>query len=163
MTNISQCIQDLQAADTAVRAAAAESLCLAGEAASGAATALVQACGDVEAVREWASAAVENLGPPPADQLPELRTLVSDANPSVAYWAITLCGRLQTAATSCEGELIHVLTSSPDAAVQERAAWALGKIHSTSPAAITALRGATESSSPRLARLAQTALDGVAG
>ena len=159
MTNIDKYLEDLQSADVAVRASAAESLCLAGEEASCAAAALVKACGDADEVQEWAVSALESLGTPSVDQLPEIATLISASNPVVAYWAVTLCGRLESAAAECEPELIRVLSSSSDAAVLERAAWSLGKINTTSPAAITALRVATESGSPRLARVAQTALD----
>jgi len=158
MAHIEQHLADLQSPDVSVRSRAAESLCLAGQAAADGATALVQACGDpAEAVQTWAVAALEDLGTPPLTQLSELQSLITAPDPLVAYWAITLCGRLELEAKRCEPELIQMLSSSSDTAVRERAAWALGKIQTTAPEGLAALRRATESGSPRLARVAQTA------
>lgn len=141
----------------ATRLDAAERLCRAGEAAASAAIALVKACGDDEPeVRDWAVAALEELGPPPDGTTPELQALIDRGEPLVAYWAITLLGRSGQAAATAVNTLTGCLTSASDPAVAQRAAWALGKIGSA--AAAPALRDASQSADPRLARLASEAL-----
>jgi hypothetical protein len=65
----------LESTNADERAAAAEKLCQTGESAATAAIPLVRACGDAdERVREWAVAALEDLGPPPADAIATLAT-----------------------------------------------------------------------------------------
>ncbi|NDC63744.1 MAG: hypothetical protein EBZ59_07135, partial [Planctomycetia bacterium] len=118
------------------RAAAAESLCRAGSDAAPAAVPLVRACGDDDAdVREWAVAALEELGPPPRADVATLASLAAADNPLVSYWAITLLGRLGTLlgrsgpdASAAVAALSARLESGGDPAAVERAAWALGKI-----------------------------------
>lgn len=149
----------LQSPDVAERAAAAESLCHAGPDAAPAVLELVQACADDETVAEWATAALEELGAPPTESLEPLTKLASDSKSPVAYWAVTLLGRLGPAAIGSEKVLAALLHDSPDAAVQERAAWALGEIGAKSAAALAALNRAAQSTSPRLARLAKASLE----
>ena len=149
---------DLTSPQVAVRAQAAENLCRAGADAVVAASDLVRACSDEEAVRDWAVAALEDLGPPPSEQLPALTELLTSSNSTVAYWAATLLGRLGPAAKAAESALTSVLTQSTDTSVRERAAWALGKIGVTSATAVSALKEASQVGNPRLARLAQAAL-----
>ncbi len=145
-----------------MRAAAAERLCLAGAESVAAAVDLVTACGDEESVRNWAVAALEELGPPDPASIEPLVELLSSSNPLTAYWSATLLGRLGPSAAPSQDALANVLASSNDSAVQERAAWALGKIGDTNSAftniALTALEQAASSSNPRLVRLAEAAL-----
>ncbi len=123
-----------------------------------AAVELVSACADDESVQRWAVAALEELGPPNLDALEPLSELVTSSNRLVAYWAVTLLGRLGPDAATSQDVLARVLSNSQDSAVQERVAWALGKIGSTTGGALTALQQATTSGNPRLVRLAQSAL-----
>jgi HEAT repeat protein len=140
------------------RAAAAEKLCHAGDAAASAAPALVRGCGDAdERVREWAVAALEGLGPPPADAIGPLATLAASSVPLAAYWAVTLLGRAGQAAGSTAGTLADCLAAG-DAAVAQRAAWALGKLGPAAAVARGPLRTAAASADPRLASLAAEAL-----
>jgi HEAT repeat protein len=149
---------DLQSPDVTVRAAAAERLCLAGTESVNAAVELVTACGDEESVRNWAVAALEELGPPDPAAIEPLVGLLSSPNSLTAYWATTLLGRLGPSAAVSQDALVQVLSNSNDASVQERSAWALGKIGANSSSATTALEQASASSNPRLARLAESAL-----
>jgi hypothetical protein len=149
---------ELKNCDVNVRATAAENLSLAGLDAVDAAVDLVRACGDEDAVRDWAVAALEDLGPPRNDAAQPLASELSAANPLVAYWAATLLGRLGTEAAGCQKALAKTLTHATDLAVRERSAWALGKIGATSNEAVAALQAAAESNSARLSRLAETAL-----
>jgi HEAT repeat protein len=151
--------QKLQSEDLGEREAAAESLSQMGADAAAAAVELVMACADQESVQQWAVAALEELGPPPTDSIPQLTKLVSSNDPLTAYWAITLLGRAEDSATTCQDELATALNDSATPNVRERAAWALGKIHATSPIATAALEKAVNSDQPRLARLAKTALE----
>ena len=148
----------LESKDADDRAAAAEKLAQAGEAAAPVAIPLVRACGDAdERVREWAVAALEELGPPPDDVIATLATLATGSVPLAAYWAVTLLGRAGQAAAGTAGVLADCL-SSGDAAVAQRAAWALGKLGPAAAVAREQLRIAAQSADPRLAGLAVEAL-----
>jgi HEAT repeat protein len=152
-------VRRLTSPDVAERTEAAELLARAGAAAVAAALPLVTACGDEdEQVREWAVAALEDLGPPPAGSLAALSGLVSAANPLVAYWATTLLGRSGQDAASATTALATAVQSAADSAVRERAAWALGRIGPAAVAARGSLEQAAASGEQRLARLAAEAL-----
>ncbi|MDG1511363.1 MAG: HEAT repeat domain-containing protein [Mariniblastus sp.] len=149
---------ELQDSDADVRATAAENLCLAGSDSVAAAVDLVMACDDVEDVQNWAAAALEDLGVPAVDSVNSLEPLVSSSAPLVGYWAATLLGRLGASA-SCSQEILgKAVSESPHLSVQERAAWALGKIGATEVSVVESLKKAAASSSPRLASLATRAL-----
>jgi HEAT repeat protein len=161
---ISELVQRLLGDDAATRATAAEQLCRAGEAAADAAVPLVRACGDPEPqVRDWAVAALEELGAPPVNALDELMELAASNHPLVAYWAITLLGRSGQAAAAAVRMLAERLGPASDPAVAQRAAWALGKIGPAAASAAGSLRTAADSDDPRLARLAQEALSAISG
>lgn len=158
--DIATLVADLEAADAQVRAGAAEQLCRRGEAARSAAVELVRTAGDVsDAVRQWASSALEELGPPQVDQVDALAQLTGHSNPAASYWAATLLGRLGPDAAGAVPALCEALCRHPDPATRERAAWALGKIGVASELGLAALRAAAQTASPRLARLATQALE----
>ncbi len=159
MNEIQQFSAALHSADVAARAAAAEQLCHAGPDAAPATLELVRACGDEASVREWAVAALEELGPPAKELVEPLGKLAADNDATVAYWAVTLLGRLGPDAVGSEHKLAAVLEKSPDEAVRERAAWALGEMKAKSAGTIAALETASKAPSPRLARLAKSALE----
>jgi len=144
------------------RAAAAQQLCESAEEARPAAVALVRAVGDEdEAVQEWATAALEELGPPEVKDLPHLVELVADKNDDVAYWAVTLLGRLEAEGTEGVDVLTDALHESRQMIVRQRAAWALGRIGSSEAAVQEALTSAANDSDARLARLASEALQAI--
>ncbi|MFM8284738.1 MAG: HEAT repeat domain-containing protein [Planctomycetaceae bacterium] len=144
--------------DVAMRVDAAEQLCRAGSAAAPAVADLVRACGDGnDQVREWAGAALEDLGAPPTDTLPHLVPLVESPAPLSAYWAVTLLGRAGAAAAAALPHLTRRLAGPGEPAVRQRVAWALGKIGPDAPAREALTQAATEPD-PRLARLATEAL-----
>lgn len=149
----------LAGTDPAARRAAAEHLAHAGTASAPAAVALVRACGDADdEVREWAVAALEELGAPPPALVGELAALVTGSDPLAAYWAATLLGRLGSAAADGVPALVTVLEGQGDLAARERAAWALGKIGPAAAAARDALGRSASAADARLARLATDAL-----
>lgn len=158
--DISTWIGDLSAEEPARRRRAAERLARSGTGARGAAVPLVRAAGDrSEEVREWATAALEGLGPPDVADLAALRELLTrPRHPDCAYWATTLIGRLGAGGQPAVPELVSALQNTPQRSVRQRAAWALGKIGPPAAAARGALEEATRSGDARLARLAERAL-----
>lgn len=154
----------LRDADPERRAEAAERLSRAGEAAAAAAVPLVRSCMDDEdRVREWAVAALEDMGPPPPDAVPPLVDLARGGDALAAYWAVTLLGRVGQDAEPAVPALIACVTSAGEISVRQRAAWALGCIGPGAAAAREALGRAAGDPDERLARLAKEALDSIEG
>ena len=106
--DVSQRIDGLNSPEVAHRRQAAEQLALAPDAA--AAVSLVRACGDAdEQVREWAVAALEQMGAPDAADAVALAELLAAEQGDVRYWSATLLGRLGEQAASAVGPLIRAL------------------------------------------------------
>jgi HEAT repeat protein len=163
-TDVSQLLAALGGPDPAERARAAERLSRLGPDAQAAAVPLVRASADVdEEVRQWATAALEELGPPALSDLQALAPLLDEENADVGYWAATLLGRLGEEAAPAVGPLAEALSAHPAISVRQRAAWALGKIGPPARAATDALRQAAAGDDPRLARLAQRAIQQIGG
>ena len=157
-------IAALSAPDAAKRTEAAEQISLLGPDAQPAAIALVLACGDeVEEVRQWATAALEQLGPPEASDVGQLAILVEARSSDVGYWAATLLGRLKGEATPAVDALARAVTGPLDLSVRQRAAWALGEIGPGAAAALPSLQKAAADPDPRLSRLAKQAISQIAG
>lgn len=159
--DISRWVNDLSATEPARRVAAAEHLARLGEGARGAVVPLARATGDAsEPVREWAVAALEGVGAPDAEDVTALRQLMLEpTHDDVAYWAVTLVGRLGENGSPAVPELITLLDQAEVVAVRQRAAWALGRIGPAAAEARPALQQASGSDDPRLARLASAALE----
>lgn len=160
-------IAALAAADPAQRAAAAEELSRLGPRARSAAVPLVGLSADEdETVREWAVAALEELGAPSADDIEELVALlgeVGDDRADVGYWAATLLGRMRAAAAPAVPALAASLEGDHPISVRQRAAWALGQVGSAAAAALSVLERAAGESDPRLSRLASRAIAQIRG
>lgn len=157
--DVSQLTSDLQSSDAATRSAAAEQLTHLEEAAQPAAIALVLATADAdESVRQWATAALESLGAPAGEDLPELAKLLADPRLDVAYWAAMLLGRLGSSAAQAAPLLSESLDTHAEVAVRERCAWALGQLGPAAASALTALQRAAAAPRPRLSRLAKQAI-----
>jgi len=158
--NAQDSVAQLSSGDLAHQVAAAETLARLGTNAQPAAVALVEACGTSdESLRQWTSAALEDLGPPSPGQIAPLIKLARDPSTEVAYWAITLLGRAGDAAPSAVATLVEVLRNSSEITLRERSAWALGKMGSVAQPALPALREAAATTQPRLSRLARNALE----
>lgn len=156
-----QLAQELIGGDGERRSAAAQTLAAMGADAAPAAAVLTRFAGD-EAIGDWCAAALEDMGPPTVDQLDALIPLATSATEATAYWAATLLGRLGPEAAGAAETLAQAATGHAAISVRERAVWALGKIGPAAASAEPTLRALTEADSPRLARLARTALDKVA-
>jgi HEAT repeat protein len=162
--DVANLIAQLEGTDTAEQTAAAMKLATLGHKAQVAAVALVRTVGiPDEEVLEACTAALEELGPPAADQIRPLAALANDCSSDVAYWAVTLIGRGGNIASAAVPDLIRVLESDADLPVRERAAWALGEIGPAAQASAPALRTAASSTDARLCRLAAKALEAVGG
>ncbi len=150
----------LRSPDVAKRLAAAQRAAELGPDAGPLAVALVRGCGDAdEEVRNWTTAALEELGPPPRDAARPLVDLLDDPCAEVNYWAATLLGRLEADAAEAVPALTAALRQNAHRTVRQRAAWALGRIGPAARPAKAALVQAASDADPRLARLAQQALD----
>lgn len=155
-------VNDLNSDQLAVRRRAAEQLATHLDAA--AAVPLVRACGDAdESVREWAVAALEQLGIPDAADAPALTELLTAGQRDVRYWSATLLGRLGQRAASAVTALTDSTAQDADPAVRQRAAWALGEIGPPAAAAERVLAQAAVAADPRLARLARQSLEKIVG
>jgi hypothetical protein len=158
--DIPRLVAALGSADVAQRSEAAQQLARLGGDAQEAALPLVRASVDpADEVCEWVAAALEELGPPPSADVPELATLLVDPQAEIGYWAATLLGRLREEAAPAVAALAGVLAEPVDVTVRQRAAWALGQIGVAASAALDALRKASTDENPRLARLAQRAIE----
>jgi len=160
--DVAALILGLASASAAERSVAAERLAHLEADARPAAVALVLATADQdERVREWAVAALEGLGTPEPEQVPQIAALL-DGEPAVGYWAATLLGRASVAGDLAVASLAEVVERNPHAEVRQRAAWALGKMGPAAAAALPALQRAAASDDARLARLAGKAAREVA-
>jgi len=158
--DIAQLNRDLESDDAPARANAAEQLAHLEEGAQAAAVGLVVATVDgEESVRQWATAALESLGPPANADQTRLAGLLADPRSDVAYWAATLLGRLGTHAGASVPSLAKVLESHPELSARERCAWALGLIGPVAKSALPALQRVASDSRPRLSRLAKQAIE----
>lgn len=164
MAEVSSLTSTLAHGSPAERIVAAEALARLGEGARPAAVALVNALElEDDALRDWLVAALEGLGAPSVDDAPTLAALVQKPALDLAYWAVTLLGRLESQAAPAVPQLAEALASHPEPAVRERAAWALGKIGPAAHAARASLEAAAKGGNARLARLAGEALSQIGG
>ena len=151
-------LQKLTQGNVQERTEAAESLARTGTNAAFAATELAEACGDQQAISDWAVAALEELGPPPTAAINTLAKLTGSDHTLTAYWAITLLGRAGREAASHQDLLADMLENSDEISLRQRAAWSLGRIHTDSAKVVTALKQASLSQNARLSRLSSKSL-----
>ena len=97
--------------------------------AQAASVSLVRACSDPdEQVREWAVAALEELGQPSVGDVSALSGMLKGPSGDLAYWAATLLGRLGEQGAAAVPQLTDLLDSQSAVTSRQQAAWALGKI-----------------------------------
>jgi HEAT repeat protein len=162
--NPGELVGQLQSSDVDARREAARQAAVAASELNGYAVPLVQAVADPdEQVCESVVAAIEEMGAPDAGAVAELAGLLSHQNADVGYWAATLLGRCGASAGQCVPALTASLSPPAAQIVQQRSAWALGKIGPAAAAAVPALEKAAQSGDARLARLAQKSLGQIGG
>lgn len=153
-------IAALQQPLAAERIEAARLLCQAGTGANSAAVALVQAVGDDDDdVRQWVTAALEELGPPRVEDLENLEQVLRESEADRAYWAATLIGRLGSAGGGAAKSLAAVARSAQPLTVRQQAVWAIGELGPVAHDCHDTLREVSASPDPRLRRLAEAALE----
>ena len=86
------------------------------------------AAADDEELREWATAALEDCGPPAVDQWDALAQLAAGGNADSAYWAVTLLGRAGAAAATHLPALRTIAERHAAATVRKRAQWAVERM-----------------------------------
>lgn len=146
--------------DSAIRHRAAEQLSQNADVAAEVAVDLVRHVGDGDrVVADYCVATLEELGPPPASQLEPLAQLTTSDNADVAYWAVTLVGRLGVAATEQATLLGNLVASDAPPQVRERAAWALTRIGPPAAVARPQLESCADAAPPSLARAVAKALE----
>ena len=162
-SDLSRLLSGLSAPDAHKRSQAAEQLAQLGPDAQPAAVALVLACGDeAEEVRQWATTALEGIGPPETSDTEQLASFIEGRSPDVGYWAATLLGRLKNKAAPAVNALAGAVAGSRHLPVRQRAAWALGEIGPSAATAVPSLQKAAADSDPRLASLAEKAIGQIA-
>ena len=148
--------------DLAARREAARQLSLHPEEAQVAAIALVTAASDAdESLREWAVSTLEDLGPPSAADLSELLRLADNSSSDIAWWAITLLGRLGPEASDAAALLARRSLDETSPAVRQRAIWALGQLGPAATGQRDTLVTLADSEDAQVARLARQALERV--
>lgn len=156
LDDLSSLISQLHSNDSSIRASAAESICHLGADALPATIALVEACADKNSdVREWAVAALEDIGPPSTASIPHLTLMIGDTDPLVEYWVITLLGRCRENAMNAVPDLIASIDSKKDLAVRQRALWALCKIRPPLVVVQDVLEKVADHDDPRLSDMAR--------
>ena len=156
--NSATVLQQLLRGSPDERAVAAEHLAQQGAEAAYAACELTEACGDTGAVSDWAVAALEQVGAPPSSAIESLVRMTQQENPLTVYWAVTLLGRAGPDAAVHQEVLVTLLQHSENLAVQEKAAWSLGRMRANSLEATQALQQAAQSPKNRLSRIATKSL-----
>jgi len=156
----SHAVQALGGTNLEERRKATEACAKAPSMAQAAIVPLCRCCSDEdEQVGQWSQAALEELGPPDADELDSLLELTTSKE-STAYWAVTLIGRLQAKATTAAAPLGKLIEKEgTPVEVRNRAIWAIGQIGAADNAIKATLQKASQSENPRTARLASKALD----
>jgi hypothetical protein len=164
MPDLSTLRTDLAGLDICKQLAAARALSEMGDEAREAAVELARAAAALnDDVRDWSVAALEELGPPDESALEALIELLQDDHADVAYWGATLIGRLENRGAPAVNALTEALQDDKPLSVRQRAACALGKIGPPAAAAKSALERVSAGSDPRLARLAESALEQIGG
>lgn len=161
MTTPGEWVSGLRSDDPAKRLAAAEYFSTAGDAVWGALPELLDALQFEDEAAEYAVAALEEAGAPPVESLAIVESRLNGPGELTAYWSATLLGRAESNAVSSIPALCQLITENKHSAATERGVWAIGRIGATTPEAIAVLQQCTKSSSPRMVRLATTALQPV--
>ena len=160
--DVAQATANLKSSDAAVRAAAAEQLAHLedGAQAAGPALAVATADGD-ESVRAVGHRRARVTRTASGRRHRGTRQIASRHAAGCRLLGGHILGRLGDGAGDAKTvtALITALNSHPEAAVRERAAWALGQVGPGALAALPALQAVGGTTNPRLSRLAKQAIE----
>ncbi len=110
----------------------------------------------------WATEALENMGPPPKKDIAWLGTVASSQAADAAYWAVTLLGRSDDPIDSVQDSIANaVLDSQSTPAIRRRAISALAKVRTRSKATESAIQSALKSDDSQLVGAAREILQSV--
>jgi len=110
----------------------------------------------------WATEALENMGPPSASDIGLLGSLASSRSADLVYWSVTLLARCDDFIDSIQDDLAKVVVAEESTApVRRRAMTALAKVRSRNASTESAIQSATSSSDSQLANLAKEILQPV--
>ena len=163
MADVKQLIEQLGSSDLSQQRDAAQSLLNHDQCAEGAVELVRTISCDDELLVESANGVLETIETITAPQAAELAKLLADENSNVVYWAATLLGRNPEIAASHIVALVDALDCSESGSAKEKVVWALGKIGAPAVDAVAKLQPLTAHDVPRLARIAQQAIDEIVG
>jgi flavin-binding protein dodecin len=104
----------------------------------------------------WATEALENMGPPLATDMNWLGSIASSQSADAVYWAITLLGRSEESIDSVQDALAKAIVNSQSTvAIRRRAISALAKVHIKSKATELAIQSALKSDDSQLVSAAR--------
>lgn len=110
----------------------------------------------------WATEALENMGPPLMTDIAWLGTVASSKSPDAVYWAVTLLGRSDDPIDSVQDSIAGaVLASQSTPVIRRRAISALAKVQTRSKATESAIQSALKSDDSQLAGTAREILQSV--
>lgn len=111
-----------------------------------------------EELRAWTSDALHSVAVLPSDLAAAVAEKCRHSQAAVAAAACGLLAKLGPSAAEYQASIVFCLSQHPKISARQQAALALASIQDLSPATVAALHTASESSDPRLQRLAQAAL-----
>jgi len=115
-----------------------------------------------EELVNWATEALENMGPPLKSDIVWLGTIASSDCANVGYWAITLLGRSEDSIDTVQDALTRVFMASESTpTIRRRAILALGKVHTRNSATELAIQSALNSDDSQLVSMAKEILQSV--
>jgi len=115
-------------------------------------------CAQEEAVN-WATEALENMGPPSVGDIGWLGSVISSSSTDAVYWAITLLARCDDSIDAVQDYLAKIVASNESSTItRRRAITALAKVHARSDATESAIKIAMNSGDSQLANLAKELL-----
>ena len=115
--------------------------------------------GTQEEAINWATEALENMGPPSADDIGWLGSVTSCSSADAVYWAVTLLSRCDDSIDAVQDDLAKIVASNESiASTRRRAITALAKVYARSDATESAIRIAMISGDSQLANLAKELL-----
>ncbi len=110
----------------------------------------------------WATEALENMGPPLATDMNWLGSITSSPSMDTVYWAITLLGRSDESLDSVQDAVANAIVNSRSTvAIRRRAMSALAKVRVKSEATELAIQSALKSDDSQLVSAAREILQPV--
>ena len=115
-----------------------------------------------EELVNWATEALENMGPPLKSDIVWLGEIASNDSPDVIYWAVTLLGRSEDSIDSVQDALTRVFVAAKSTPTnRRRAILALAKVLTRNSNTELAIQSALNSDDSQLVSVAKEILQSV--